>query len=841
MMKKIFAIFSFFLTVGLAAQSGKVVLDPKTGGFSKNIEMPEVSNRRIVIMDQRFDQGVNLGLNPSEDSVYIAECNRMMDSIRLERPTVGLVLSGGGAKGAAHVGVIRYLESINMPVDLVVGTSMGGLVGGLKALGYNAHQMDSIIRAIDWDLALSDNIDRKYKSYKETKYRERYLISFPFYYLDDDIADTSRVVYASGRLRKNRKFDIGADDEPVSLPSLKDKLIQSIPSGFVYGHNVLNILNGLSVGYQDSLNFNRLPVPFACVATDLVSGKGKVWHNGNLVVAMRSTMSIPGIFAPVKVDSLVLVDGGMRDNYPCDLARRMGADIIIGVDLSSGFGEYQDVNNLLDIINSGIDMMGREAYELNVNVPDVSIKPELTGYNMMSFGKENIDIIIERGYQAALDNAERLAELKAIVGDGPICLNAPPAKNITSDSVYVADIIINGVTPREKSYIMEKAGFSAGEKICRAQIENAEAILLSTKAFDNVTYQLSGKEEPYTLIFDCKRGPVHTFGFGAKFDSEEIVSSILHLGLFTNRIQGSSFDVEMRVAGNPHLKFLYSYDSPKAPTFNAGASVKWTDMELLDYSKGNRLNLCYLNASQEIYMSNIKFKYLDIKLGLKNELWYSPFNDRVIQKIDSFYVSDIKLNDYVSLYLNARGDTFDNGYFPKKGVCGGLSYKWVFAGLPAASFDNFHSLTLDVKAALSIGEHFTFLPSLDISALIGGSIPYLYGNFVGGSMRGRYLSQQIPFMGVNGLVSVGPYLGVLNGDFRFMLARNHYLSGIVGYVRASDSVKTYFSSENRGNFGACLEYAYNSFVGPVSINLHWSDLIKGRNKFGVYVNLGFMF
>ena len=231
-MKKILPIFSIFLTVCLAAQTGKVVLDPKTGGFGTKIDIPEVTNRRIVIMNQRYDQGVNLGLNPYEDTLYINECNRMMDSIRMKRPTVGLVLSGGGAKGAAHVGVLRYIESINMPVDLVVGTSMGGLVGGLKALGYNAHQMDSIIRAIDWELALSDNIDRKYKSYRETKYKERYLISFPFYYLDEDIVDTSRVVYASGRLRKNKKFDIGADEEPVSLPSLKDKLMQSIPSGF---------------------------------------------------------------------------------------------------------------------------------------------------------------------------------------------------------------------------------------------------------------------------------------------------------------------------------------------------------------------------------------------------------------------------------------------------------------------------------------------------------------------------------------------------------------------------------------------------------------------------------
>ena len=125
------------------------------------------------------------------------------------------------------------------------------------------------------------------------------------------------------------------------------------------------------------MSFRDFPIPYACVATDMVSGKAKIWHGGKINDAMRSTMSIPGIFAPVRVDGMVLVDGGIRDNYPTQLARDMGADIIIGVDLAQHRKTYVDVNNIGDIISQGIEMLGQDAYEVNVQIPDVKIRPNL--------------------------------------------------------------------------------------------------------------------------------------------------------------------------------------------------------------------------------------------------------------------------------------------------------------------------------------------------------------------------------------------------------------------------------------------------------------------------------
>ena len=276
-------------------------------------------------------------LDAPGDKENIAAIKARLDEVRKRRPTVALVLSGGGAKGAAHVGAMHYLDSLGVPVDLVVGTSIGGLVGGMYAIGYDVDLVDSLFVNMDWNMALSDKLPRKYVTYSERRYREKYLLSIPFYYKSSDFREKRESDARFAVDTRREELHLGADDGADATKLIRENLLGSLPSGFVFGQNVNNLISSLTVGYQDSISFASLPKPFVCVASDLVSGKAKVWYSGKLNTALRSTMSIPGLFAPVKTGGMVLVDGGMRNNYPTDIARQLGADFIIGIDKDAVF------------------------------------------------------------------------------------------------------------------------------------------------------------------------------------------------------------------------------------------------------------------------------------------------------------------------------------------------------------------------------------------------------------------------------------------------------------------------------------------------------------------------
>lgn len=771
------------------------------------------------------------GIDPVADSIAVVQMQQRMAEIRKYRPTVALVLSGGGAKGAAHIGVIRYMESLGIPVDMVLGTSMGGLIGGLYSLGYTTDQMDTLVRNLDWDWAFSDELSRKYISYTDAKYKEKYMLSIPFFYEKDYYKMKMADEFRFDPVHKHDVLHIGADNEKGS-EMLKKNLLGSLPSGFIYGQNVSNLISSLTIGYQDSTDFKEFPIPFTCIAADMVSGKAKIWHSGKMNDAMRSTMSIPGIFAPVRVDGMVLVDGGLRDNYPTALARSMGADIIIGVDLSQHRRTYMEVNNLGDIIGQGIDMLGRDAFEENVNIPDVKIKPDLKEFNMMSFNPVSIDTIMIRGYEAALaqDSLLRIVAEKTAGKYYP--KKKKPASAMAGDSLVIANVDIKGVLPREKELLKERLDLKYGQKISREDLDHIVAQIYGTQAYDFVTYELSGKGEPFDLILNCKKGPIHQFGLGVRADTEEIVSVLINLGLNAHKLHGHCYDFTAKISANPYVQFKWSYDVPKVPTLNALASVRWTDLNMLDFGN-NRLSFSYLASRQEFFMSNITWKHMDIKAGLRNEI-IRVRNVKSSQFIGDYDFSQLN-NDFVSVFAEADTYTFDDGYFPTRGIDAGLSYSWTFAGFPNA-IDNFHTLRADGKFVIPMGNVFAFIPSFDFRLLFGHDIPVAYFNAMGGALPSRFVDQQMPFIGVNHISAMKNILTIFRTDYRFKLAKNHYVTGILNYARDCDTFRDY--TNGLGYFGAGLEYAFDTIFGPLKADIHWSNL---TNKVGFYISAGYNF
>ena len=228
------------------------------------------------------------------------------------RPKVGLVLSGGGAKGAAHIGVLKYIEEAGIPIDYIAGTSMGSIVGGMYALGYSSEEILNVINSVDWNRLISNDVERKKISFQKKYEKSTQIVNVPFSFNDDD-----------------------EDAQAKSFSS-------SLPKGLVSGDNLINLFNSLSVGYSDSLSFDDLPIPFICIATNMLNGEADILDKGVFSKSLRASMAIPVLFDPIKIGDTLYVDGGLVNNFPARQCRAMGADYVIGVSMSPGLEENAD-------------------------------------------------------------------------------------------------------------------------------------------------------------------------------------------------------------------------------------------------------------------------------------------------------------------------------------------------------------------------------------------------------------------------------------------------------------------------------------------------------------------
>ena len=387
-------------------------------------------------------------VDPKADSAAIARVRARMDSIRQHRPTVAVILGGGGARGMAHIGMLKYMEQLGIPVDLVGGTSMGGLVAGLYSLGYDAQYLDSLVRSIDWTVMMSDKVPDSYQSYRRRKNNERFALTIPFHYEEED---------AISRLSREMDLEKAMDNVETSSSDIATEVMTQVgmglPDGYLFGYNIRNTLSSVSVGYQDSLAFEHLPIPFFCVATDMYSMSEKNWTSGLLVDAMRSTMSIPFYFRPVRTQDMILSDGGTRNNFPVDVAKAMGADIVIGSEMPVD-RELTELGSAASLLMQNITMMSSDAARINRLKTDILLQHELPGYTMLSFDKESVANIIRLGYELAEEYKEDFEKVARKVGAQPRKLNHARAIDLGNEKILIGAIGVEGITPEERKLLL---------------------------------------------------------------------------------------------------------------------------------------------------------------------------------------------------------------------------------------------------------------------------------------------------------------------------------------------------------------------------------------------------
>jgi NTE family protein len=790
-------------------------------------------------------------VNPVEDSLAVARVRAKMDSIRQYRPTVAVVLGGGGARGMAHLGVLRYIEEMGIPVDLVGGTSMGGLVSGLYSLGFGAEYLDSLVRAIDWTVMMSDKIPDSFQTYKVRRNKERFALTVPFHYDDEDMR--SRI---DRQTRFNKNYEQSDTRTGDMSREMMAKVGIGLPDGFLFGYNVRNTLSSVTVGYQDSLAFDELPVPFFCVATDMLSLNEKNWTAGSLVDAMRSTMAIPGYFRPVRLEGMVLVDGGTRNNFPVDIAKAMGADIVIGSEMPTP-RNLADLGGLANLIMQNITLMSVDICEANRKNTDLLLQHELKGYTMLSFDSASVDDIIAQGYAKAVENKEAFEKIAKRVGAVPGA-QAPERRqaiDLAKHKVRIGEIRYEGVTEKESKYIISPALLPRDQMYGRAEIESVLSALYGTKAFESVTYRISGEQEPYTLILDCQKGQTNEAGVGLHVDLDEAIYLGAHLGIGTRRLSGLRFISEIKVGQVSLLDMDLSYKPlAQLPVFGVAWKNSYRnfsyriddDSQARAFSKA-RYN--GVNTRLELYAEDAQMVYGNVRFGAAYDM--EPYENYLDDQMH-WQGWDFR-SRWFSTFASLRYDTFNESYFPTRGFRLTLDTRYVFDGYSIYLEDEgmeagehyegevppYSVGTVHASAALPLGRVVVLQPSVYAGWQTEqpGHMNFIHTLAAGGTQAGRYIDNQMPFFGFSqGFYVCDNFAATAQMDVRFRLNHKNFLTVRGGVYQDKSQFGDLFKSPLTAYaFGA--EIGQKTIVGPMKLGAQWCD----KTGFSVALSVGFDF
>lgn len=745
------------------------------------------------------------------------------------RPKVGVVLGGGGAKGASHIGVLKYLEEMGIPVDYVAGTSMGSIIGGLYALGYSPDELTKLIASMNWSEYIGNKIDRSSMSLETRKRSSTTQLSIPF-----------------------------------SLESLFDKdpntsLINNLPSAYVNNSSLVNLFNDLCIGYQEEMDFNDLPIPFACIATDIATGEEVVMRSGSMPTAMRASMAIPGVFSPVTIGDKVLVDGGLVNNFPADVLKKMGATIIIGVEVTNEKKITQkDIQSLPQLLGRLVVNSTQGKRKANRELCNVHIIPDVSGFGMLSFTPEAIDTLVGRGFKKAAEYHDQLLEIKREIDEAaghPVTkeLHAPKARNLTDESVTISSIEFNNVPERDSRWLMRKGGLKAGNKYDKDEIDHAVNLFRGTGCYDEITYSLKEQDstnndgrldEFYDLSFQMKPAKPHVVGLGFRYDTEEGAALLLKVGLNEKKFGGSKLDLKVKLSYNPRINLTYTYSKPALANFNVAYDYRNEHFGVLISKKS--LNLRYQQQKVSGYVSQFHLLNFSTNVGLSyTGMKYDLASLDEDSEMDTILLRDTRmLTPFVSLTY----DNLDDTYFAKHGVSANITSHFYYETKEKGKYFDLSYSVLGYITPKNgrftiipqLYGRFSYVPNLE-------NMPLGMANLFGSEIPGRHFEEQMPFIGIGSIDATdNSIMSILRCDLRYNFYGKHYLTAMYNimanwsnWIGSNFSEVFAYSSQ-----GAGLKYSYNTKVGPVSLTGHWLRSWNGDgflNHFGAYFSFGYTF
>jgi NTE family protein len=762
------------------------------------------------------------------------------------RPKVGLVLSGGGAKGAAHIGVLKYIEEAGIPIDYIAGTSMGSIVGGMYALGYSSDEILGIISCIDWDRMISNQVDREKVSFNGKVEKGVYVITLP--------------------------FSLNTRNEDLQSRSFRN----SLPTGIVSGDNLINLFNSLSVGYSDPLLFSELPTPFICIATNVVSGEPDILDRGEFTKALRASMAIPILFDPIKMNNTLYVDGGLTSNFPAEQCRAMGADYIIGVSMSPGLEDNPEkLSSILSQVKQLKEVITDKDFEQYNEQCDIFISPDLKGVGMLSFDAESVARVTQSGYEAASAQAAKFEWLKEMIYSDAGMVDEEPVEkkkaiNILSQNVKISNIELIGVNKEMERWIHRACRIKVGDNVCKADIDETVAMYYGTGSYDSVTYTLhsdSSSPDGYILRFNFVEKPPHNLGFGFRFDTQDMLSVLLHIGINNNRMSGFKAALDTKLGGNQWLKLNLSYGYLLYPKVNFAYHFRNSELDVYDMDQ-LEMNERFLQHKFRLYLSENYSRTFSLGAGIEAEV-LTP--KKVMYSLYEVMDEDYSSVNTLGLFAYLSFDNLNKSRFPTRGVKGRVDFTWKDASFSSQGIKKLQlgSLVFGLEGYIPVvKDRFVIEPKLYGSFLFGpgatsgtdggwnamfkGPVPkYPYmNNMIGGAEMGRYIDHQLPFVGLNKASFAFNNVAIVRADFRVRVHKNHYLTAMFNYCRSSIDLKNFFNESdtmqwsemydyNASNWwGAGLRYSIDTKVGPLHFDITSSNISKRIN---LYLSFGYFF
>ena len=753
--------------------------------------------------------------------------NAQTDSTKVKRKKVAVVLSGGGAKGMAHIGVLKVLERAGIPVDVVTGTSMGSIIGGLYAIGYNANALDSMVRVQDWSYVITDKEDLSHQSLSDRQKQNTYL-------------------YTTG-------LTIGKRDNQAG--------------GFIKGKNLAELFQQLCVGFTDSLDFSHdLPITFACVATNIIDNSEVDFHSGRLPQAMRASMAIPAAFSPVRIDDMVLVDGGLKNNYPADLARELGAEVIIGVTVQGAPKVAEDLSGTMSILSQIIDVNCKNKLDENLRLTDLHMQVDTKGYGSASFSQAAIDTLIRRGEEEAMRHWDEIIALKQRIGIDenfrPVILH-PLRPKVMTEKQRVLGYTFENMTPQAEHFLRQKFHLKdIDPSTVNGQYDYIDATLmqeLTTSMRVDLFYQTAEcrlvpvklpkphvrdlhhyneedqrwrESDGVQVILTAGEMKSVQLHAGARFDTEEYAAVQLGLDIPLKTAIPINTDITLRLGKRMMARGEITVHPRSFTRPMLSYTFRRNDVDI--YMDGDLgYNIRYNQFQAEFLPINFDLRHFNLQMGLRWD--YMHYRNKLGS--ESAMQVTLKNEHFYSYRARATYNSEDSWNFPTRGSRFIAEYAYLTDNF-AQLYDKpgLSKVSADWRTSFSFGSRFTLQPMLYGRLLFGSNVPPVFGNTIGGNWFGHYVEQQMPFAGIGNMEYVDNQFVAVQLQAQQRIGANSYVLLRVAGAQHADHLKEIL--DHHTLLGVQGAYYYNTLFGPLGATLGYSN--RTKNPY-FYLNLGYEF